>query len=252
MSTTPTPATALPVLILHTGDPDESLRRSHGSYADMMRHAAGLTPDEVHVVRVYADEVPLEASAYRLALITGSPAMVTDRESWSERTAVWIRQAAEQGLPMFGVCYGHQLLAHALGGAVDYNPKGRELGTQTIVCLPDAAGDALMSGLPSSFPAQLLHAQTITALPPGAVSLACSALDAHQIVRMAPNIYSTQFHPEFGPEFMHDHLENYSAAYGREGLDIPMLTTSLCATPTAANLVRRFLRLWERRTASST
>lgn len=233
----------LPVLILHTGDPDETLRQSHGGYADMMRHAAGLTPETVEIIRVYEDEQPRPPSAYRAALITGSPAMVTDREPWSERTADWLRQAAAAGLPMFGVCYGHQLLAHALGGEVDYNAKGRELGTQVIECLTDATGDALMTGLPSRFPAQLVHAQSVTRLPPGAVALARSALDPHQLIRFAPNIYSAQFHPEFGPEFMHDHLQRYQAAYDREGLNTQALAAALGPTPTAASLVRRFLSL---------
>lgn len=236
-------ASQLPVLILHTGDPDDALRRSHGDYAQMLRHAAGLGPGSVHIVRAHEGEQPLAPAAYRAALITGSPAMVTDREPWSEQAAEWLRQAAAAGLPMFGVCYGHQLLAHALGGAVDYNPQGRELGTQTIECLPAAAGDPLMAGLPVSFPAQLLHAQSVTRLPQGAVALARSALDAHQLVRLAPGIYSAQFHPEFGPEFMHAHLLRYQAAYAREGLDAAALAAQLKPTPTAASLLRRFLSL---------
>jgi len=236
-------ASALPVLILHTGDPDDVLRRSHGDYAQMLRHAAGLEPSAARIVRADAGEQPLAPSSYRAALITGSPAMVTDRAPWSEQAAAWLRQAAAAGLPIFGVCYGHQLLAHALGGAVDYNPRGRELGTQTIECLPAAAGDPLMAGLPVSFPAQLLHAQTVTRLPPGAVALARSALDDHQLVRLAPSIYSAQFHPEFGPEFMHDHLLRYQPDYAREGLDARALAAGLKPTPTAASLLRRFLGL---------
>ena len=92
--------------------------------------------------------------------------MVTDREPWSEDTAAWLREAAAAGLPMFGVCYGHQLLAHALGGKVGYNPTGSELGTQTVELLPPAAGDQLLDGLPASFPAQMLHAQTVLQPPP--------------------------------------------------------------------------------------
>jgi len=236
-------ASALPVLILHTGDPDDTLRQSHGDYAQMLRHAAGLAPDAAHIVRVFAGQQPLAPSAYRAALITGSPAMVTDREPWSEQAAQWLRQAAEGGLPLLGVCYGHQLLAHALGGAVDYNPQGRELGTQTIECLPAAAGDALMSGLPVAFPAQLLHAQSVVRLPPGAVALARSAQDPHQLVRLAPRVYSAQFHPEFGPEFMRDHLLRYQGYYAREGLDAGALADALRPTPTAASLLRRFLAL---------
>ncbi|HYG46078.1 MAG TPA: glutamine amidotransferase [Bordetella sp.] len=232
-----------PVLILHTGDPDDTLRLCHGDYAQMLRHAAGLEPEAVHIVRVYAGVQPEAPPSYRAALITGSPAMVTDHEPWSEHTAAWLRLAAQAGTPIFGVCYGHQLLAHALGGAVDYNPLGRELGTQAIECLPAAAGDPLMSGLPVSFPAQLLHAQTVTRLPAGAVALARSGLDAHQLVRWAPRIYSAQFHPEFGPEFMHDHLQRHQADYARVGLDAALLARTLRPTPTAAGLLRRFLGL---------
>ncbi|MBV7485963.1 glutamine amidotransferase [Bordetella sp. BOR01] len=243
-------ASTLPVLILHTGDPDDALRLCHGDYAQMLRHAAGLEPEAAHIVRVHAGEQPLAPSAYRAALITGSPAMVTDHEPWSEQAAAWLQQAALAGTPIFGVCYGHQLLAHALGGAVDYNPQGRELGTQAIECLPAAAGDPLMSGLPVTFPAQLLHAQTVTRLPAGAVALARSALDAHQLVRWSPRVYSAQFHPEFGPEFMHDHLQRYQADYAREGLDAARLASTLRPTPTAAGLLRRFLGLRQSATAA--
>ena len=106
---------------------------------------------------------------------------------------------------MFGVCYGHQLLAHALGGKVGYNPTGSELGTQTVELLPPAAGDQLLDGLPASFPAQMLHAQTVLQPPPGAAVLARSDQDPHQMFRVGPNVFSTQFHPEFGPDFVRAH-----------------------------------------------
>lgn len=239
----------LPVLIIHTGDPDNVLRGLHGDYAEMLRHAAGLLPAEVRAVKVYHDEPLPPPACVRAALITGSPAMVTDRQPWSERTAEWIRQAAAHGLPMFGICYGHQLLAHALGGVVEDNPAGRELGTQIIECLPAAAGDPLVVGLPDRFPAQLLHVQSVIQPPPGAVTLARSAMDPHQLVRLAPHIYSAQFHPEFGPEFMRDHLRQYQQTYRGEGLDVDALTAALRPTPTATGLIRRFLARCQPRAA---
>ena len=54
------------------------------------------------------------------------------------------------GLPLFGICYGHQLLAHALGGEVGDNPVGREMGTVGIDLHPEAAHDPLFDGLPTS------------------------------------------------------------------------------------------------------
>ena len=49
--------------------------------------------------------------------------MVTDREPWSETTADWLRRAADHGLPMLGICYGHQLIAQAFGGLAERAEK---------------------------------------------------------------------------------------------------------------------------------
>ena len=54
----------------------------------------------------------------------------------------------ERGIPTLGICYGHQLLAHALGGEVGDNPNGREFGTVTVELTAEAADDPLLGGLP--------------------------------------------------------------------------------------------------------
>jgi len=232
---------ALPVLILHTGDPEDMLKSQFGGYAEQLKEAAGLAADGVEIVSVHEGQRPQPPAHYRAALITGSPAMVTDKEPWSEDTAAWLREAAAAELPMFGVCYGHQLLAYALGGKVGYNPAGREVGTQTVELLPPASGDKLLAGLPGTFPAQMLHAQTVLQPPPGSAVLARSDLDEHQMIRIGRNVFSTQFHPEFGPDFIRAHLDRYGRRYAAENLDLPDLTANVRATPVAGGLLRRFL-----------
>ncbi len=59
------------------------------------------------------------------AILTGSHSMVTDHEPWSERTAAWIPAVMAAGTPLLGICYGHQLIAYALGGDVGPNPRPR-------------------------------------------------------------------------------------------------------------------------------
>ena len=74
-------------------------------------------------------------------------------------------------LPLLGVCYGHQLMSHALGGRVDYLPGGREMGTVRITTQGDTSQDALGATLPSVFHAHATHEQSVLELPRDAVSL---------------------------------------------------------------------------------
>ncbi|RYF49524.1 MAG: glutamine amidotransferase, partial [Comamonadaceae bacterium] len=79
---------------------------------------------QIQVVRPSLGETLPAPHAVAGAIITGSWNMVTDREDWSELTAAWVREAFAGDVPLLGICYGHQLMAHALGGVVDYHPQG--------------------------------------------------------------------------------------------------------------------------------
>ena len=174
--------------------------------------AAGLEAGEVEVVPVHEGARPAP-QYYRAALITGSPAMVTDREPWSEDTAAWLREAAAAGLPMFGVCYGHQLLAHALGGKVGYNPTAASWAPRPWSCAARPA-TTWTACPPASRPRCCMRRRAATAA--GAAVLARSDQDPHQMFRVGPNVFSTQFHPEFGPDFVRAHLERkYGGKPGR-------------------------------------
>lgn len=85
-------------------------------------------------------------------------------------------------MPLFGVCYGHQLIAHALGGVVDYHPAEREVGCEKNQLPPWGMADELLRQSPAQFPAHLTHEQTVITLPEGAVAFAHSTHDPHQII----------------------------------------------------------------------
>jgi len=231
-----------PLVIIQTGLPPEPVSSRHGTFSCMIREAAGLRPGDIEVVPVHQGARLRPPPSYRAAVITGSPAMVTDLADWSERTAAWIRQAVDEGLPILGICYGHQLLAHALGGRVDYHPRGREVGTQTVELL-QAAGDApLLAGLPARFPAHLLHQQSVMELPAGATVLARSEHDAHQIVQYGDRVISSQYHPEFCPRIMDTYFAHFGPRLSQEGFDLDTLSAQLRPTPDARQLLLRFVQ----------
>jgi GMP synthase (glutamine-hydrolysing) len=177
------------------------------------------------------------------AVITGSGAMVTERLDWSERTAGWLRDAVQAKLPMLGVCYGHQLLAHALGGRVDYNPRGREIGTVEIACLPAASDDPLFGKLSAGFPAQATHLQSVLQPPSEAVVLARSIQDDCQAVRYAPRVWGLQFHPEFGVRQMRAYLHERVDKLNAEGVDVSARARAVRACAQARSVLRRFARI---------
>lgn len=231
-----------PVLIIRTGRAPDAIRARHGDFPHWFRVVAGLRPECVQLVDVVAGEALPAPQAVAGAIVTGSAAMVTEKLPWSEETASWIRHAMDEALPLFGVCYGHQLMAHALGGRVGYLPGGREIGTQTIELSSHHEGDPLMRVLRGGFRAHTTHEQSVLEPPPGASVLASSSRDPHQILRYGPHAISVQFHPEFNAEVMRAYIRRKRADLRREGADPERIFKEVAATPVARRLLRQFAR----------
>lgn len=222
------------------GRPPEDLRATHGEQADWVTAALAGVDAPLTVIHPAAGQPLPEPAALRGAVLTGSWAMVTDREPWSERTAQWLRLARQAQLPLLGICYGHQLMAHAFGGVVDYHPRGREIGRHAVTRLPAAAADPLLADLPARFAAHLTHEQSVLRPPAGATVLAASAHDPHQILRYGPRALSVQFHPEFTAALMDACLARRQDFLAAEGHDVAALRAALAPTPHALGILRAF------------
>ncbi len=231
------------LLIVQTGAALPSVLARHGDFPEWFRRGLGVAPDRIACVRVDVGEPLPPPNRFAAAVVTGSGAMVTQRLDWSERTADWLRDAVSIELPVLGVCYGHQLLAHAFGGHVDYNPRGREVGSVEIELLPNVSDDTLFGSLPSNFDVHATHLQSVLEPPAGSVVLARSALDDCHVIRFAPRAWGVQFHPEFNIEHMRGYVRARAESIDAEGLDSRALMRQLRACPTAASLLRRFMRL---------
>ena len=233
------PADGREALLVVTGHTLEAIARGHGDFHDWFGALAA--PVSLRAVDVQAGETLPAPGSVRAVIVTGSPAMVSHREPWSEAAAAWLAEAVAAGTPALGVCYGHQLLAHALGGRVGPNPLGRQIGTVTAALTEAAAGDALFRAAPRTFPAQASHLESVLEPPPGAVPLATSPRDAHFALRFGPAAWGVQFHPEFSPEVTRGYVRERRDALRREGLDPDGLEAEVRETPAASALVGRFL-----------
>lgn len=214
-----------------------------GDFEDWIAAGMGVNVDTVRVCRVdQAEELPAPEGLAGV-VITGSAAMVTDRLDWSEMTAEWLCGAVSSGLPILGICYGHQLLAHALGGRVASDPSGREIGTVEVLLDDSAASDLLFGGLPPVFGAQATHEQSVVQAPPGAVRLAESLHPANHAFRVGQCAWGVQFHPEFDDDVMRSYLQARAPALRDEGLNPEALLQSVRPAPVATGVLGRFAEI---------
>lgn len=227
------------ILILQTGDPVPSVEARRGPFAQMIRDVIGpLWQGEYRVADVRAADPP-EALGVAAVVITGSGSYVPDREPWMLRTEAWLRETVGAGVPVFGICFGHQILAQALGGEVIRNPRGREIGTKRI---SKRAHDPIFEGVPEEFHANVTHLDTVGRLPPGAVSLARSAQEDHHAIRFTETCYGVQFHPEIDGEIMRGYIETRREILLSEGLDADLLHAEVTDGHAGSETLRNFVR----------
>ncbi|HEX7623651.1 MAG TPA: gamma-glutamyl-gamma-aminobutyrate hydrolase family protein [Anaeromyxobacteraceae bacterium] len=227
------------VLILQAGSADPALRARFGDYPDWFaRHLAARV--ELRVVRPYEQLLPSFVGFDGL-LMTGSPKSVVDPEPWMDDAAGYLLEAARTR-PVLGVCFGHQLLARALGGRVERNPRGREAGTAAVRLTPEGARDLLFAGLDSPLLVQQTHEDHVAALPAGATLLAENEMTPVQAFAWGDNVRCVQFHPEFDAE-----RSRLLAEVRRERLDLQApggaaaVRASIRDTPDATSLLGRWL-----------
>lgn len=239
------------LLIAKTGDTMPSVRDAVGDYDAMF--CAHLDGVEAIVVQAHRtpDALPDPSSIDGL-IITGSPHSVTQREPWAEALAVWARRVVDAEVPTLGVCYGHQLLAYALGGSVVKNPKQYTLGTVTVQLTDAGRQDELLGALDAGAGAlefQAVHGDVVDQIPAGAVRLATADFDVNQAFAIGDHVRTVQFHPEFTKPVMALYLEGrrglIEADATRRGIDpaqrVDEIRDGLRDTPAGPALLRRFV-----------
>jgi len=150
-------------------------------------------------VQAYAGAAIPDLTRYDAVILSGgeySPGQF-DSVAFLQSERARILEALDQGVPILGICLGHQLLAHWLGGRVERSPRF-EVGWLQITVNQDGLRDPLLQGINQQFYAFLWHGDEITELPPGAVNLASSDLSPIQAFRYRDfPLWGVQFSPQY-------------------------------------------------------
>src|SRR4051812_2945497 len=204
------------LLIVQTGS-----THLHGDYPRWFERALGF---EMPVVRAHAGE-PLGAALDRIrpqgVVVTGSPLSVMENAPWMLRLGEDLLKVGAAGTPVLGVCFGHQLLARAAGGAVVQNPRGREIGTVRVQLTEAGRKDPLFAAWAdgADVEVQATHVDAVDPLPPGATVLASNENSAAQAFRISETVAGVQFHPELWAEAMRDLILSRRDKLAAEGRD---------------------------------
>jgi GMP synthase (glutamine-hydrolysing) len=131
-------------------------------------------------------------------VVTGSKTSVYDDEDWIAEAEAWVRDAVDDGLPALGVCWGHQLLAQALGGTVEAMDEF-EIGYREVRRVGESD---LLADVDDPFTVFVTHGDAVTELPPDATPIAENEYGNHGF--QVGDVHTVQFHPEYDQETARD------------------------------------------------
>ena len=235
-----------PIVILRAGQALAEVHAVRGDFHAWIQETAGdAWTGEWATCDLRSDEPLPSAEGAAAWIITGSASSVTERAPWMLRAEAHLRAGVEAGVPLLGICFGHQLLAQALGGLVERSSRGRELGTVTLDREPSIDEDALFAGLPPSFAVNASHVDAVVRLPAGARVLARTALEPVSAFAVGPSAWGVQFHPEFDGDVVRGYVRVRAGLMQAEGLDPARAIETATDTPHGRELLRNFVRLPE-------
>ena len=183
------------VTIIEAGLVSPKNRELHGSYPQMFEKMISAADPSVtfNTVSIPAGEPLPEVGALEAILITGASAGVYDEFDWIARLEDFVRAAHEKKVPMVGVCFGHQLIAQALGGVARKSDKGWGIGRHVYDIAP---GNGVVEGARIGLAAS--HQDQVITPPPGAKTILSSDFTEHAgLLYAGGTTLSVQPHPEF-------------------------------------------------------
>jgi GMP synthase-like glutamine amidotransferase len=189
------------ITIIETGLVPPHLRPRHGSYPDMFARMIGTNAGTVtfDVVSVAKGEALPDPESVQAILITGSAAGVYDGLEWIAPLEAFVRAVDAQRKPMVGVCFGHQLIAQALGGVVRKSEKGWGIGRHVYRVTPD---NKVIDG--DELAIICSHQDQVIEPPAGARTILSSAFTPYAgLLYASGSTMSVQPHPEFDVELGH-------------------------------------------------
>jgi GMP synthase-like glutamine amidotransferase len=209
-----------------------------GEYPDMFMALLGrLNPElEFAVYDVEQGEYPAALDEVDAYLITGSKSSVYDDKPWIATLREFVRKLHRRRRKLVGICFGHQLVAEALGGKVEKSPKGWGVGLHSYTF---GQQPVWHDRGPPSFDVLVSHQDQVVKNASEAEVLAGSAFCENAVCQIGDHILTFQGHPEFVPGYSRELLDYRRAQIGEEAYREGV--TSLAREPQSERIGRWIL-----------
>ncbi|TNC71600.1 type 1 glutamine amidotransferase [Rubellimicrobium roseum] len=223
--------------ILQTGHAPDALRPTHGDYPDLFQRLLADRGLDFRTWSVVDGDFPEGPQAAEGWLITGSRHGAYEDLPWIPPLEALIRDIHAAGVPLVGICFGHQIIAQALGGRVEKHPGGWSVGRTEYD----------FEGQPVALNAW--HQDQVVERPEGAQVVASSPFCANAALAYGDRIFTVQAHPEFTGAFLKDLIDQRGRGLVPDAL-LDAAQASLDRPVDAAALASRIARFFTERAAA--
>ena len=176
-------------------------------------------------------------------ILSGSP-----RDAWNDdavnlQVGEWILRSRDAGVPVLGVCYGHQLMGRVLGAKVAPHPQGLELGNTPVTLTPAGRSSRLFDGIPDAFDVLSSHSDVVSDLPVGLTHTVSGTFAPLQGMHDSTGLlHGVQFHPETDPDTLRLIWNPRRDLWRpRVRFDLDQVLDNLKPTPAGRQILHNFL-----------
>jgi GMP synthase-like glutamine amidotransferase len=203
------------ICILHIGFDNDSLNKRHKTSPERFINLLKPSLPEAKWTTIHCleDNLPNDANGFDVYLITGGRYSVFEDLDWQQKLFDFIRQIYSNNVPLIGICYGHQAIAHALGGHVERFDNGWGAGVTTVNVIDQPAWL-----LPMAEKIYLLamHQDQVTTIPTEATRFLDSHFCHNSGFYIDDRVLAIQQHPEFTSELCRDLIVKRKERIGKQ------------------------------------